>query len=129
MASPNPSKIGSIAHWALKGLVALAFLTFATFKLSGQPMMVQEFGVLGLGQGFRYVTGLTEVAGAILLLVPMTSRFGALVLLCVSVGACIAQATRLHGDVIHTIVLIAITGLLSWMAWRSRLADPAVEVA
>lgn len=59
----------------------------------------------------------------------MTSRFGALVLLCVRAGAFIAQATRLHGDVMHTISLIAITGLLYWMAWRLRLTAPAVKVA
>lgn len=53
MASSNPSKVGAIAHWAFKRVVALAFLAFATFKLSGQPLMVQEFGLLGLGQWFR----------------------------------------------------------------------------
>ncbi len=107
-----------IGLWVLKAIVGLAFLTFATFKLTSAPVMVQEFGEIGLGQGFRYVTGLIEAVGAILLVIPATSRFGSPLLLAVSVGALVTQAAILHGDIIHTIVLIAITGFLTWQAWR-----------
>lgn len=120
MASSGNSKTATIGLWALKALVALAFVAFGMFKLSGQPMMVEEFGKIGLGQGFRYITGGLEVLGAIALLVPATSRFGAPVLLGVSLGACVTQATILHQDVIHTLVLIAVTGFLTWLAWRPR---------
>ena len=107
-----------IGLWVLKAIAGLAFLTFATFKLTSAPVMVQEFGEIGLGQGFRYVTGLIEAVGAILLVIPATSRFGSPLLLAVSVGALVTQAAILHGDIIHTIVLIAITGFLTWQAWR-----------
>ncbi len=99
-------------------VIALAFAAFGTFKLTGAPMMVHEFAIIGLGQWFRYVTGATEVCGAVLLLVPATWRLGALAVLGVSVGAFITQAFVLHGDVIHTVVLIVLTSLMSWLAWK-----------
>lgn len=122
MATISSPRVPTIALWAFKAIIALAFLLFGAMKLAGAPMLVKEFDVLGLGQGFRILTGVVEVVGAALLLIPATFRLGALVLLAVSIGACIAQATRLHGDVIHTLVLIAATGLLSWRAWRPSAA-------
>ena len=82
-------------------------------KLSGQPMIVQEFGFVGLGDWFRIFTGLVEIVGAAAVLYPVTTAWGALLLLCVDVGAFIAQVTRIHQDWVHTIVIGAVVaGLL-----------------
>ncbi len=115
-ASKRPSMI---ALWVLKGLVALVFIAAAVSKLVGAPMMVADFKLIGLGQGFRLFTGLVEIGGAALLLIPRTSPVGAALLFCISFGALIAQATRLHGDVVHTLVFMAVTALLVWLG-RSR---------
>ena len=37
--------------------------------------MVEMFDKIGVGQWFRYVTGLIEVGGAILMLVPGMARY------------------------------------------------------
>ena len=118
MASTNAVRIQLIALWVFKVILALAFLVFGSFKLSGAPMMVHEFDVIGLGQWFRYFTGGIEVAGALLLLIPATWRLGTLAVLAVSCGAFATQAFVLHGDVIHTVVLIVLTGLMTWVAWK-----------
>ena len=118
MASNNSSKLATYGLLALKVIFGLIFIAAAAAKLSGQPRMVEEFGKVGLGDGFCYVTGLIELVGGAMLLYPKTSRFGAPLLLCVSIGACIAQATRIHQDVYHTFVFIAVTGLLTWNAWK-----------
>ena len=94
-----------IVTWVLRLAVAALFLFAAFMKLSGQSMMIEEFGKIGMGDWFRSATGLIEVAGAILVLIPMTTAFGALLLLCVDIGAFFAQAFILHGDVIHTFVI------------------------
>jgi uncharacterized membrane protein YphA (DoxX/SURF4 family) len=52
----------------VRGLVALAFILFGMLKLIGVPMMVTVFDDVGFGQWFRYVTGLIEMGGAIMLL-------------------------------------------------------------
>jgi uncharacterized membrane protein YphA (DoxX/SURF4 family) len=118
MASANSPILKVVGLWIFKILLAIAFVVFGAFKLSSAPMMVHEFDILGLGQWFRYFTGGVEVASAVLLLIPATWRWGALGMLGVSVGACLSQAIVIHGDVIHTIVLILLTGAMSWMAWK-----------
>lgn len=105
----------AITLWVLRILVAALFLSAAYAKLSGQPMMVEEFGKVGLGQWFRYVTGALEVIGGIALLVPRVSVLGALVLLCVDAGAFVAQVAVLHGDWIHTIVIGLILVVLIYL--------------
>jgi putative oxidoreductase len=105
----------------LKGLLALAFLAAAAAKLSSQPMMVAEFGKIGLGQGFRYVTGATEVTGSVLLLWPRSAFFGALILLGVCSGAFLAQIGPLHGDLIHVFVLGSLLLLAAWLTRPSWL--------
>jgi putative oxidoreductase len=99
------TKTRIIALWGLRTLVAALFLPPAVMKITGQPMMVQEFDAIGLGQWFRYFTAMMEMAGFILVLTPRFSVFGAILVLLVDIGAFFAQALILHGDVIHTIIL------------------------
>ncbi|MBN9016656.1 MAG: DoxX family protein [Rhizobiales bacterium] len=121
VAAPPPSRLVTILVWILRIVLAALFLMAAFMKLSGQQMMVDEFGVIGLGQWFRYLTGLLELVGAIALLVPAVSAVGAVLLLCVDVGAFFAQAFVLHGDMIHTIVIAVLLVLLIYLQ-RDRLA-------
>ena len=106
---------------ALRVLLGIAFVAAAAMKLTGQSQMVAEFDTVGLGQWFRYATGLIELVGALLLVRRSTVVAGATLLLCVSIGAFFAQLLRLHGDVIHTIVFAL---LLAWVAYAYRRARP-----
>lgn len=110
-----PANIMTIVTWALRLLVAAAFLFFGFMKLSGNPMMVEELGRIGLGDWLLYFTGACEVIGAILVLIPGFTGFGALLLLCVDIGAFFAQAFILHGDVVHTIVIGAVLATLLYL--------------
>src|ERR1700732_4149074 len=65
-ALPAPSRKGRlITLWTLSGLLALAFIGAGGGKSAGVPVMIEMFGKVGLGQWFRYFTGLLEVAGGI----------------------------------------------------------------
>ena len=113
-----PKSGGGLARaalWIVKILLALAFLAAAYLKLSGAPKMVTEFGALGLGQAFRYVTGGVEVIGALLLLWPRTAFFGALAFVGVCAGALVAQIVVLHGDLVHVFVLGGLAVLVAWV--------------
>ncbi len=118
-AAPSGNRLAKLALWLVNGLLALAFIFAAYLKLSSNPKMVTEFGEIGLGQGFRYLTGAIEVVGAALLLWPRTSFLGAVALLGICGGALIAQIQILHGDLVHVFVL---GGLLALVAWTSRPA-------
>ena len=101
-----------ILVWALRALMAALFLFAAYLKLSGKPAMIEEFGKIGLGQGFRYFTGLLEALGALALLLPSASIFAAALLMLIDAGALLAQIAILHGDVIHCFVIGAILAAL-----------------
>jgi uncharacterized membrane protein YphA (DoxX/SURF4 family) len=119
VSQPKPSRFATVALWIVKILVAFAFAAAAFLKLSGDPKMVTEFGEIGFGQGFRYATGIIELVGAGLMLLPRTALVGALTLIGICAGALVAQLAVLHGDLIHVFVL---GGLLVVIAVRSRTA-------
>lgn len=108
------SRYKTIGFWALKIVLAALFVAAAGAKLAGVQQMVDEFNQIGLGQWFRYFTGATEAIAGVLLLVPATTVYAAAYLTLVCIGAIIAQAAVLHGDVIHAIVLAVILGLIAW---------------
>jgi uncharacterized membrane protein YphA (DoxX/SURF4 family) len=121
LSKPRGAKI---AVWILRVLVAAVFLFAAFMKLSGQPMMVEEFATVGLGQWFRDFTGVLEVVGAVATLVPAVSPLGAVLLLAVDAGAFVAQVAVIHMDWVHTIVIGAVIAALIYLqrdALRARL--------
>ncbi len=81
------SRIALIALWALQAGLAALFLFAGGSKLAGAPTMVALFDAIGVGQWFRYVTGLIEVVSAVTLLVPPFAPFGALLLAPTMIGA------------------------------------------
>ena len=82
----TPGKPANIALWTLQVLVAMAFVAAGSGKLLGTADMIALFQAVGIGQWFRYVTGLLEVLGAVLLLVPGKAALGAVLLACVMAG-------------------------------------------
>jgi putative oxidoreductase len=110
----NAARLKTIGFWALKLLLAGLFLFAGGAKLAGVPAMVEVFEQVGFGQWFRYFTGVVEVVGALLLLWPVTTGLGAVMLLAVSIGAAVAQLLVLHEDVIHAIVLAVPLAAIAW---------------
>ena len=72
------------------------------------------FEAIGVGQWFRYLTGTLEVAGAILLLIPLTSGLGALMLVGVMAGAVVTHVFIVGGSPLMAIILFVVTGLIAW---------------
>ena len=103
--------------WGVRILLALAFGAAGLSKLAGVPQMVQVFDAIGFGQWFRYLTGVVEVVGAVLLLVPVAGFFGGLLLTATMVGAVATHLVLIGGSPAPAAVL----GLLSaFVAWRQR---------
>lgn len=114
-----------ILLWCVQALLALVFVNASWAKLTGNPEMVALFTAVGIGQWFRYVTGILEVTGAILLMVPKTSRIGAALLATVMLGAITAHLFILHVSPTVPIVLCVMSCFVAWGRRRqaSRLAD------
>lgn len=108
----------TIALWVVQIVCAAAFLAAAAAKLTGQPMMVDVFARLGLGQGFRYVTAIVEVIGGIGLLVPRFAGRAALLLAVTMAFALLAHLTVLGGNPGPAIVLLVLTAAIAWLRRR-----------
>jgi hypothetical protein len=101
----------------LRLLLAVVFGAAGATKLAGVPQMVQVFELIGIGQWFRYVTGMVEIAGAALLLVPRAGFFGGLLL----------GVTMLFGTATHLLIIggnpapaIVLAVLCGFVAYRLR---------
>jgi uncharacterized membrane protein YphA (DoxX/SURF4 family) len=113
--------------WGVRILLALAFGAAGASKLAGVPQMVQVFDAIGFGQWFRYVTGLVEVGGALLLLVPATGFFGGLLLAATMVCGVATHLVLIGGNPVPAMVLALLSG---FVAWRLRpVPRPAVTAA
>jgi len=91
------------------------FLLAGGSKLLGAPAMVALFDTIGIGQWFRYATGLIEVASAIALLVPSTAVFGALALVPTMVGAVATQLFIVGASAIPPAVLLLGAVAVVWV--------------
>lgn len=111
-APAGRSRSATVGLWVLRIILGTAFVLAALMKLAGRQAMIDEFDVVGLGQWFRYFTGILELIGGIAVLVPAVSAFAAILLLVVDLGALVAQVTVLHIDWIHTVVIAALLAVL-----------------
>jgi putative oxidoreductase len=107
--------------WALQILAAAQFFLTALDKLSDAPVMVQLFDAVGFGQWFRYFTGIVELTGAVLLLVPSTAAVGAVLLAATMIGALVAHFTILPFSPFKPIALLIMVAIVFW-ARRSQRA-------
>ena len=103
-----------IVLWVVQGLLALIFVGAGVAKLLGNAYMVAIFEAIGIGQWFRYVTGIFEVTGALLIVLSKTRVLGAGLLAGVMIGATVAHLFVLHSSPVAALVLLALAGVVLW---------------
>lgn len=113
--SPDGPRWKSVTAWVLQILAGLAFLTAGLMKLVGDEMQVKTFEEVGMGQWFRYLTGTLELIGALLILFPRSAFWGALLLMCIMVGAILTHLVLIGGSPVPAIVLLVITATVAWL--------------
>jgi uncharacterized membrane protein YphA (DoxX/SURF4 family) len=109
--------IKNIFAWILTIFLLIAFAFAGGAKLVSNPAMVQEFAQIGLGQWFRYFTGILELGGAIGLLIPRARFWAALDIAAVMVGATFTNIAVLHLPPLArlTAVLLGLALVLAWL--------------
>jgi putative oxidoreductase len=107
------SKGKNIALWTVQVLLAGMFIMAGASKLSGAEQMVQMYNAIGIGQWFRYVTGLIEVGAALLLFAPRLAGVGATLLSCTMVGAILTHLFVIGGNPAMPIVLLATSAVVA----------------
>ena len=99
---------------AVKALLTLAFLAAGFAKLSGAEMMIATYDAIGVGQWFRYVTGIIEVGGAIALWIRGLQGWAAAFLGATMVGAVLAHLFILGPSVVPAIILGLLSAVVLW---------------
>jgi len=89
----------------LRVLLTVAFVAAGSAKLLGVDMMVQTFEAIGVGQWFRYVTGVIEVGAAIVLWLPGRQHIGAGLLVVTMIGAVLAHLVILGPSAVPALIL------------------------
>ena len=102
-----------VALWLTQVALAAIFLMAGGSKLAGVPAMVSLFDTVGLGQWFRYVTGVIEVTSGIALLIPSAALFGALLLIPTMLGAAAANLF-LGQSPAAPLVLLLVAAAVAW---------------
>jgi uncharacterized membrane protein YphA (DoxX/SURF4 family) len=112
-----------IADWVLRGAVALVFVLFGLEKFPSAPgtPWVKLFQKIGFGEWFRYFTGVVELLGGVLVLIPSTARTGlALLAATMAVAALVLDFVvgRPADSIISTGFFIGLAAF--WWTRRSR---------
>ncbi len=110
-----------VGDWALRAGVACAFVVFGLEKFSSEPgsHWVKLFQQIGAGEWFRFFTGVVEVLGGLLVLIPRTAILGLALL-----GATMAAAVLILIFVLGRAADSAFPGLLligiAVLGWSRR---------
>lgn len=114
--SGNPKgRAATIGVWTLQVLGAAAFIAAGGFKLAAAPQMVDIFNQIGVGQWFRVVTGIVEVGGGLLLLVPSRAAFGGLLLAVTMIFAAATHLFVIGGSPVPALILFLVTAGVAWL--------------
>jgi len=108
-------RTGRIALWIVQIALAGMFLLAGGSKLLGAAPMVALFDAIGIGQWFRYVTGLIEVGSAIALLIPSFAVFGASALVATMVGAVATHLFIVGGSPAMPAILLLGSAAVVWV--------------
>ena len=88
-------KAGIVGLWILQILLCIVFLMIGTDKFRN-PVWSQRFGKWGYPANFHLVVGAVEAGGAVALVVPMLSGYGAGSLMVIMAGA--LSTHLIHGE-------------------------------
>ncbi|MGD9589699.1 MAG: DoxX family protein [Pyrinomonadaceae bacterium] len=111
----NTSKVLNVLSWVLVVLLAVLFLLAAAGKLMGGAG--QMFENWGYPRWFATFIGITELAGAIGLLIPKTTKFAILGLSGIMIGAAYTHLSNGEGlAVLRPIIFAAVL----WTVWFLR---------
>jgi uncharacterized membrane protein YphA (DoxX/SURF4 family) len=81
-----------LSDWILRGAIALVFVSEGIGKFGAASGWITLFQQIGLGDWFRNFTGVVEVAGGVLVLIPWTVTAGLALLACTMASAALILA-------------------------------------
>jgi len=105
--------------WLVTAIVTFMLGSSGVSKVMATQEMVQNFEFMKLTP-YLSTTGLLELAGVILLIIPRTSIYGAILISCMMSGAVALHLSLMGGVKVMVPILI---GLLTWTSYCLRKYD------
>ena len=104
-----------LSGWVLRGGVMVFFILMGLEKFAGGPgaPWPAMFDLIGLGQWFRYFTGVVEIVGGVLFFLPWTSLVGAGLLSCTMLGAMLVHIVVRHSIGASLYPAIILVGIIA----------------
>lgn len=121
-SNEKPNKILTYGMYAIMALLTLIMLAAGVTKLLGNEMLAQQFVNFGYPTWFFYLTGIIEIAAAILLWPRQTRQIGGLLILVTMIGALYSNITVGASQFYIVNSVIGLLGLA--VAWVNRNAFP-----
>lgn len=115
-----------VVSWTLQILLAMLFAVQGAVKLMGSPNWIARFNRWGYPHNFYLLVGVAELAGAALLLIPKLSKFGAVLLFLVMIGAAATHLLHHEPQVTTTLLLLALLGTVFYLRLSGRKLRPNV---
>ena len=98
------------ASWILQIIAVAILLMAAASKFNNSEESVNTFTELHMEPHGRYVIGALEIGAALMLLIPASAAYGAILTAGIMSGAIIGHATKLPiGDIIPAVALLVIS--------------------
>lgn len=111
----NKAKVLTIISWVLAILLALGFVAAAAGKLTGAA--TETFAHWGYPAWFATLVGVLELAGAIGLLIPRTTRYAVLGLSMIMLGAAYTHLVNNEAaQLVRPLIFLAAL----WVVWLLR---------
>lgn len=110
------SKYKNIGLWAMRILASVILLQTLFFKFTAAPVSVYIFSELGMEPWGRIGTGVVELIAAILILIPRTTFFGAVLGLGLMSGAIFFHLSKLGIEVQNDSGKLFLLAVLVWVA-------------
>jgi len=114
--------------WILRVVIAIFFVFQGIDKFGSRMLWIRLFAEIGIGQWFRYATGVVEIVGAVLLLVPRATLIAVALLTCTMVGAFLVHVFIIGVGPQSVFVAVLITVILT-IGWRHHAASTRRAVA
>ena len=125
--------------WVLTILVGAAMTFSGVMKFSNDPQLLEGFAKMRITKEIVQKIGVTEIACAVLYLIPQTTVLGAMLLTGYLGGAVFVHVQQ--GDPVGNVLTPIIIGFLAWLGvflreprlraivpWRTSDRTPAMDV-
>jgi putative oxidoreductase len=108
--------------WILQLYLAYTFARSGFAKMVGDPIMVRIFNFIGFGQWFRYVSGVVELTGFVLILLPRWSVLGGLWLAATMFVAILINVFVTHTNPVAPIELFLVAIVVVVLRWNQLMS-------